>query len=310
MPPPLYDCLTITLNPAIDRTITIPDFAAGKVNRVQGETWTAGGKGVNVASSLADAGYRVAATGFLGSDNDAIFQKHFARKSITDLFVRIEGETRTGIKITDPTNQQTTDINFAGVSPQATDLRALRHALDCSDARWFVLSGSLPPDVVPTIYRDLVMALISRGRKVALDVSGLPLRYAIDGTPTLIKPNIHELSELVGRTLTSPSEVIQAARQLLSTGIETIVVSMGGEGACFVTADETLLAQPPAIEIRTTVGAGDAMVAGLVSAALRGLTLAETARLATAFSLRAIAATPPSPGTVDAFAHDVVVTLV
>lgn len=305
MPYPIHDCLTITLNPAIDRAISIPDFAAGKVNRVQTETLTAGGKGVNVASSLAEAGHSVAVTGFLGRENDAIFQKLFARKSITDLFVRVDGATRTGIKITDPHNQETTDINFPGVAPQPAHLRLLRETLDQRDARWYVIAGSLPPDVDPSIYRDLTMALKSRGRDVAVDASGPALRHAIDATPSLIKPNIHELSELVERELTSPEEVAEAARQLLSTGIDTVVVSMGGAGACFVTAHETLFACPPAIPIRTTVGAGDAMVAGLVSASLRGLPLAESARLATAFSLNAISAEPFSPGRIDSFSREV-----
>lgn len=304
---PIHDCLTITLNPAIDRTIVIPDFTAGKVNRVQSESWTAGGKGVNVASALADTGHSVAVSGFLGRENDAIFQELFARKSITDLFLRIDGATRTGIKITDPSTQETTDINFSGASPRPANLRTLRQMLDHRDARWYVLAGSLPPEVEPHVYRDITMALKSRGRRVAVDASGEALRQAIDAAPSLIKPNVHELSELVGRELTSASDIESAGRELLSTGIETVVVSMGGDGACFITADETIFARPPAIPIRTTVGAGDAMVAGLVSGALRGLSLGEAARLATAFSLNAIAAEPVPPSQIEQFTHQVLI---
>ena len=150
-----YDCLTITLNPAIDRTISIPNFEAGKVNRVQGEYSNAGGKGVNVASSLADAGHRVAVTGFLGRENATLFERHFTRKRIADHFVRLDGETRVGIKITDPVLKETTDINFPGAEPLPSDLTALRAAIEQVDAEWFVIAGSLPPGLETTIYRDL-----------------------------------------------------------------------------------------------------------------------------------------------------------
>jgi len=283
-----YNCLTITLNPAIDRTITIPNFEAGKVNRVHGEYLNAGGKGVNVASSLADAGHTVAVTGFLGRENAAVFERLFARKRISDHFVRLEGETRVGIKITDPVLKETTDINFPGAGPLPSDLTSLRATIDRIDAEWFVIAGSLPPEVETTIYRDLTESLKSRGRKVALDTSGETLNHAIEAVPTLIKPNIHELEALVGRALSSREAVAAAANELVARGIEMVVVSMGEEGACFVGAEGILFATPPAIEVRSTVGAGDAMVAGVISAKLRGLALAETARLSTAFSVRAI----------------------
>jgi 1-phosphofructokinase len=283
-----YDCLTITLNPAIDRTITIPNFQAGKVNRVQGEYLNAGGKGVNVASSLADAGHKVAVTGFLGRENMTVFERLFARKRISDHFVRLEGETRVGIKITDPVLKETTDINFPGAEPLPSDLAALRSAVDQIDAEWFVIAGSLPPGVETTIYRDLTQSLKTRGRKVALDTSGETLNHAIEALPAFIKPNIHELEGLVGRALPSREAVVAAARELVARGIEMVVVSMGEQGACFIGAEGVIFATPPTIEVRSTVGAGDAMVAGVLSAKLRGLPLADVARLSTAFSVRAI----------------------
>jgi 1-phosphofructokinase len=288
MPSQHYDCLTITLNPAIDRTITIPNFEAGKVNRVQGEYLNAGGKGVNVASSLAGAGHNVAVTGFLGRENAAVFERHFTRKRIADHFVRLDGETRVGIKITDPVRKETTDINFPGVEPLPSDVKAMRATVEKIDADWFVIAGSLPPGVEATIYRDLAASLKAQNRKVALDTSGETLNHAIQAAPALIKPNIHELEGLVGRSLSSRDEVAKAAKELLALGIEAVVVSMGHQGACFVNAEGILFAIPPEIEVRSTVGAGDAMVAGVISAKLRNLTLAETARLSTAFSVRAI----------------------
>ncbi len=283
-----YDCLTITLNPAIDRTITIPNFAAGKVNRVQGEYLNAGGKGVNVASSLADAGHGVAVTGFLGRENAAVFERHFTQKRIADHFVRLDGETRVGIKITDPVRKETTDVNFPGVEPLPSDMTALRATIDQIDAEWFVIAGSLPPGVAATACRELTESIKARDRKVALDTSGETLNHAIEAIPTFIKPNIHELEGLVGRALSSRNDVVSAAKELLARGIKTVVVSMGHEGACFVDAEGIVFAVPPNVEVRSTVGAGDAMVAGVISAKLRKLALPEIARVSTAFSVRAI----------------------
>ena len=282
------DVLTVTLNPAIDRTVTIEDFAAGAVNRVERVEQHPGGKGVNVAVTLADAGHRVAVTGFLGRENCASFEQLFARKGIADRFVRLEGQTRVGIKIVDPRRQQTTDINFPGLTPGPADRAALLAAIAALATPWAVLAGSLPPGVDPTFYRDLTLALRERACRVVLDTSGDPLRYALEAAPQIIKPNIHELEAALGRPLHGQGDVIAAARDLLAGGIELVIVSMGKDGALFIDHDEVISARPPAVAVQSTVGAGDAMVAGIVSARLRGLPLADAARLATAFSVDAI----------------------
>lgn len=146
----------------------------------------------------------------------------------------------------------------------------------------------LPPAVDATIYRDLVAALKARGRKVVLDASWAALRHAIEAAPDIVKPNIHELEELLGEPLPHEAAVVAAARRLLERGVRLVVVSMGRQGACFVTEDLVVTARPPTVVVKSTVGAGDAMVAGVVAAQLRGLPLATGARLATAFSLDAI----------------------
>jgi 1-phosphofructokinase len=283
-----FDVVTVTLNPAIDRTVTIPNFSAGAVNRVEQERSAPGGKGVNVASALADCGHHVAVTGFLGCENSALFEALFERKKIEDHFVRIAGRTRVGIKITDPVRRQTTDINFPGPAPAPADLDALRQRLGAIDSTWGVVTGSLPPGVDATIYRDIVKALKARGSKVVLDTSGEALRHAIEVLPHVIKPNIHELETFVGNPLTTDAEVIAAAKKLASRGIELVAVSMGADGACFATEAAVVIARPPDVEVKSTVGAGDAMVAGILSAQLRRLPLAESARLATAFSLEVL----------------------
>jgi 1-phosphofructokinase len=281
---------TITLNPAIDQTVLIPNFKAGKVNRVQKYQSDPGGKGVNVASNLADYGLQVSVTGFLGEENTRIFERLFTRKQIADHFVRIAGSTRIGIKISDEVQQETTDINFPGQTPDQNDIAKLFHLVDTLvlDHDWFVMAGSIPAGCPQDIYRDLVQRVTSQGRSVALDTSGEGFRLALPAIPTMVKPNLDELQELVERSLPDQREVIRAARQLLSQGMETVVVSMGAQGALFVEADQVILAIPPRVNVKSTVGAGDAMVSGVVAGKILGADLAECARLGTAFSVSVI----------------------
>ena len=280
-----FQVVTITLNPAIDRTVTISNFTAGAVNRVESVRSHPGGKGVNVASALADHGHGVAVTGFLGRSNAGAFEELFSQKKIADHFVRIAGQTRIGIKITDPVRAETTDINFPGPAPTSEELSMLRWQIATLEAEWFVVAGSLPPGVDPKIYREIIASLRQTGRKVLLDTSGEPFSLALEARPTVVKPNIHEFEAFVGHPLSNEQEVVAAARTLIDRGIELVVISMGKEGACFITATESVMARPPEIEVKSTVGAGDAMVAGILSGQLEKLSLGECARLATAFSI-------------------------
>lgn len=281
---------TVTLNPAIDQTVSVNDFRVNTVNRGQGMRFDAGGKGVNVASYLADYGLNVAATGFLGEANTQIFEALFEAKGIEDHFVRIPGSTRTGVKIVDEANQQTTDINMPGQSPSPEAIRMLFESLGRLSATcdWFVLSGNLPPETPENIYAGLIDLLKSNRKQVILDTSREALIQGIQAAPDIVKPNIDELEQLVGHPLESVTAIERAARGLLEGGIRLVVVSMGAEGAIFVDDQTSLVARPPSVLVKSTVGAGDAMVAGTLSGKIRGLSLPECARLATAFSLGAI----------------------
>jgi len=297
---------TVTLNPAIDQTISIPNFCADAVNRVAWEQADAGGKGVNVAGFLSDyfsgdcfnsdcsrdtkQPFEIVATGFLGADNASIFEQLFQQKSIGDRFVRLPGKTRVNIKIVDDAQAQVTDINFPGVTASEDDLASLVEAIAplTSTADWFIFSGSLPPGLSSTAYRSLIKPLKAEGKQIALDTSGEALQDALIAQPNLIKPNVEELSALLGQSLTSETEIVQAARQLIDQGIETVVVSMGGDGALFVTAKTVVFAAATPPDIKSTVGAGDAMVAGTVAGLSQQKSLADCARLATAFSIEAL----------------------
>jgi 1-phosphofructokinase len=298
--------VTVTLNPAIDQTLSIPGFAAGRVNRVAESRSHAGGKGVNVACFLADLagpGLEVVAAGFLGAENADLFETSFARRGIADRFVRIAGRTRVGIKIVDDRSGQTTDINFPGLTPRGEELCDLlgRIAALVEPDGWFVLSGSVPAGVPAGVYAGMIDRIHDRGGRVVLDTSGAPLREALASAPDVVKPNLEELGELVGHALKTPADIRAAGESLLAGGVWLVVVSMGSDGALFMTGRQALLARPPKVVVRSTVGAGDAMVAGIVYAKVLGLPLADLARMATASG--AYAVTRIGPGIEDRDEH-------
>jgi 1-phosphofructokinase len=281
---------TVTLTPALDQTVRVDNFRNNTVNYGQEMQFSAGGKGVNVASFLADAGFATTVTGFLGQDNADIFEQAFADKQIEDQFVRIPGRTRIGVKIVDEVKQQTTDINMRGLTPPPEAMDALQQRIKqlAAYCDWFVLSGRLPPGVPTATYATLISQIKAYGKPVILDTSNEALREGIQAGPTIVKPNVDELRQLTGTELTDNDAIEQAARQLLHKGIQLVIVSMGERGAMFIDQASTLIAVPPPVLVKSTVGAGDAMVAGFVAGQIQGLDLADSARLATAFSLGAI----------------------
>ncbi|HEY9625434.1 MAG TPA: 1-phosphofructokinase [Crinalium sp.] len=303
---------TITLNPAVDHTASIPNFRAGEVNRVEWDQADPGGKGVNVASFLTDFGFSIAVSGFLGKENAELFQQFFAQKGIQNRFVTISGKTRVNVKIIDALQNQVTDINFPGQSPTEQDIAALHDAIAhlSQSCDWFVLSGSVPAGVSPDIYGKLVAQLKAQTKTVVLDASGESLRQAIPFGPYAIKPNIDELQELVGHKLEDEQAIAAAAQTLLAQGIHTVVVSMGAKGAIFAEQDAIVIARPPHVEVVSTVGAGDAMVSGLITGKLQERSLTDCARLATAFSMGALSQIGPRlppPETVESFMQHVTI---
>ncbi|MDH2314031.1 1-phosphofructokinase [Methylobacterium brachiatum] len=304
--------VTLTLNPAIDQTVLLDALVPGAVHRARAVTAHAGGKGVNVACCLADWGLPVTAAGILGADNAGPFDQVLAAKGIADGFVRIPGETRTNLKLLDQRSGETTDINLPGLAVTGADLDAARAALlDRVEAgTQVVLAGSLPGGLPPETYADLTRRLKARGARVVLDASGPALAAALaaDVLPDAVKPNRHELEEWAGCPLPGLGAVREAASRLRARGIPVVVVSLGAEGALVLTERGSVHAHPPATPVTSTVGAGDALVAGLVAALEADLDLAGIARRALAFAAgkltRAGANLPPRDA-LDAIARSV-----
>lgn len=277
---------TVTVNPAIDETITLPELKRGQVHRAHSVSFNAGGKGINVAACLADFGIETAVTGFLGEQNIGIFEDLFSSHGIEDRFIRRAGETRTNIKIVDET--ATTDINLTGNAPTGHELKALAHEVDEFVGRGalLVMSGSLLPQMKAGYYAQEVKRAGKRA-KIIVDCSGEALQELLQAEhlPYAIKPNIDELSHYCGHGLHDESEVLAVARRLVERGLSLVTVSMGSKGALFVNKERAIHAGKRIAHVESTVGAGDAMVAGIASAICANAPLERIARLGTAFSI-------------------------
>lgn len=286
---------TVALNPAIDRTLTVPGFAAGSTNRVTEARLDPGGKGINVARVLRALGAPVQVVGFLGEANGRLITSHLDHRAIVHRFIAMDGENRVNLKLIDPGSGRLTEVNDLGFTVKPLHLEwmtaLVREAL--ANTRLLVLAGSLPTGVPDSFYRDLVTLGRQAGVPVLLDADGEPMRTALSAQPTLIKPNRGEAEGLLGRSLPTQTDVREAARDLLALGPSMVVISCGAEGAAMATSEGDWWATPPAIQPGSTVGAGDSMVAALALAISRSLPPTEALRLATA----AGAATASLPGT-------------
>lgn len=309
--------VTVTLNPAIDQTISVEHLCPGTVQRALSVQFNAGGKGVNVASCLADWGVAVTATGILGQDNIAPFSQLFAAKGIADRFIRRPGETRTNIKIVETVGARTTDINLPGLTVDLAALTEVQGVLadTVTAGTLVVLAGSLPASLSVETYVTLVARLTSRGAKVICDASGAALAAVLAAPagqmPVCVKPNRHELEDWIGRPLPDLAAVGSAGRALQERGIALVVVSLGADGALLLRGGRAVRARLPVLRVLSTVGAGDAMVAGLTSALRDGLDLDATARRAVAFAaakLAGIGPHLPDPSQVGRLAENVEIT--
>ncbi len=279
--------ITVTLNPALDYTLHVESWEKGLVNRSDRMDFACGGKGLKVAVNLNIAGIDASATGFLGALNDQRFTELFKEKHVQDDFIRVaQKETRRNIKIVDAQGE-TTDINQQGIAVNADQINQIIALIDrqLPEAEVLMFGGSLPPGVDKDFYAQMMKRYKSSGKFLVVDTSGAALTEMARGEvlPDFIKPNIHELREMTGKALNTDADIIAEARNFIKRGMKLVVISMGEEGAWFVTKDEALHASPPRVKIASTVGAGDAMVAGVIRGVLLGRGLEDIAKTATAF---------------------------
>lgn len=285
-----FDIVTVTLNPAIDETVFLEQLRPGAVNRATRHHRQPGGKGVNVSAMLSGYGIASTATGFLGRENLRLFEELFAMGMIRDEFIRIDGETRTGIKIVEQSTRETTDLNFAGASPSEADLAALLEKLLelASPRTWFVIAGRLPDGVSLDFFRSLLEQLKQSGAQIAVDTSGEALEVAIECGVDVIKPNHHELEEILDCRLPDFESRAGAALRMQRKKVPHVIVSLGADGALFVSPKSALMVEPPPVSVVSTVGAGDSLLAGYLAGLVTGCPPDDCAKLATVFAWSAL----------------------
>jgi len=256
---------TVTLNPALDRTIWIKATTRDDCNRIEDEQMYAGGKGIDVSKVLTSFGLKNKAFGFVGGFAGEELEGMLINEGIACDFVRISGRTRTNIIINDMATGHQTLYNARGPEITAFELMQIIHKVeDLERPEFVIVSGSLPRGVNPEIYRKLIEISKSKRAKVVLDTDGEALRIGLQGCPDIIKPNIHELSRIAGRQLDSVPAIIEAAEEIRACGLPIVLVSMGCCGMLMICEEGRYLARPPEVEVKNTIGAGDSAVAGFV----------------------------------------------
>ncbi len=285
--------VTLTANPSIDRTMSIDaPIKAGEVFRALSVGDEAGGKGVNVARAVAHAG--VPAVAVLPADDDDPLVKGLVEAGVHPINVPVGRPSRVNITITEP-DGTTTKFNDPGHSFGASVFAELRDRLlsRSHGSDWVVLCGSLPPSAPTAWYAELTEHLHAAGRRVAVDTSGAALVAAVRDSvrPDLLKPNAEELASLTGedpdRLESDTGAAVEAARRLVDDGVGAVLLTLGAAGALLVSHEGTWSATPPPITLRSTVGAGDASLAGYLLADLSGLGPVDRLREAVAYGAAA-----------------------
>ncbi|HDH10773.1 MAG TPA: 1-phosphofructokinase [Nitrospirae bacterium] len=285
---------TITLNPAMDRTLRVEKIRPDDSNRIAEEQRYAGGKGIDVSRVLTTLGPVNKALGFVGGFAGEELEGRLLNEGIACDFVRISGETRTNIIVNEASTGNQTVFNAKGPEIRPYELMQMIHKVEKVEGPEIVaISGSLPPGVHPEIYRKIIGIFKERGARVLLDTDGDALKVGIQGLPDIIKPNIHELGRLVGQELQEKDEIISAANSVLKQGTGIVLVSMGAEGILLIAEKEQYIASPPVVKIENTIGAGDSAVAGFVY----GLSGDKTLKEALVCAVAAGTATTLRPGT-------------
>ncbi len=307
--------VTVTMNPAIDKTVEIGEFQYGGLNRIQKVEYDAGGKGINVSKTIQELGGVSIATGFLGGNTGKTIENVLKELKITNDFIWVDGETRTNTKVFDERGVLT-ELNEPGVKISQKHVEELLDKLEnyAGEETLFVLSGSVPTGVDRGIYANIIDLVHKKGAKVLLDADGELFRQALEVKPDMIKPNHMELEEYAQlQFYASETELLEIAESILKKGVSTVAVSMGNSGALFVTRE--IKVKCPAVSVRahSTVGAGDAMVAAMAYAWEHKLNEEQMIRLCMAVSAGAVTTVgtkPPTRELVESLSEKVVLEAV
>jgi 1-phosphofructokinase len=263
--------VTVTANPSVDRTIEVPGLVRGGLHRATGVHVQPGGKGINVARALVCNGIKARAVVPAGGAEGEQLISLLSDYSIEVVRVPALGPVRMNVSVIEP-DATVTKLNEPGARLTATETRALADAVinAAHDASWVVVAGSLPPGVEPEFYAELIRRLAGEDVQVAVDTSGPALLAAVTAKPSLIKPNHHELEEAANRPLRTLKDVVEAAQELRHLGAGAVLASLGSDGAVLVDGEGCWHAEAPVVLARSSVGAGDATLAGFLAGGGQG----------------------------------------
>ena len=257
---------TICLNPCFDKTVNVDRLQPGQVNRIRDARVDLGGKGINVAVVARRLGLDVQCLGIMGENGAADLTSMMDREDLKHQFLTVPGgHVRTNMKVYSLDGQGVTELNEPGTPLTAGSLAKFTEMAVQSTAQsdMIVMTGSLPPGCPEGTYRDLMKAL--DGKKCILDTEGKELELAAKGAhPFLIKPNLREMEATLGIELRTMRAIRDAALLFIRLGVQHSVVSMGAMGAMYISSDKTLFAPALRVETKSTVGAGDAMIGGML----------------------------------------------
>lgn len=268
---------TVTLNPAVDRELSVDKIKFSTVLRASEWRVDCGGKGFNVARMLKNLGVESRALGFAAGKSGEFLNESLNARGIATDFIWVAGETRTNISIVSSENDRYVKVNEPGPAISETDVDALLQKIKQSAHKgdWWILAGSLPPGVLPSIYTQMARIIQSAGAYAVIDTSDQSLKESCRVNPFMVKPNDVEAKALTGLNVGSVKELVRAGKAIRDMGPAHVVISLGKKGAILVNGKEVLLASSPEIVEQNPIGAGDSMVAGLVWGISQGASMSE-----------------------------------
>lgn len=263
--------ITLTLNPAIDKSTSVNGIAPDKKLRCKTAKYEPGGGGVNVSRAMKRLGQESTAIYLAGGHSGHFFEELLQEEAIQSQVVRISGRTRENMIVVDESNNLQYRFGFPGPVIKTDEWQACLHMIEQSGGINYIVASGSVPDGVPDDFFNRLAALAKKiNARLVVDTSGEPLKHAVEEGVFLLKPNLGELSQLKGVEELQQEDAIDAAREIISRGgCKAMAISMGPSGALLVTADQVYQSPSPTVKKRSTVGAGDSMVAGMVTALVK-----------------------------------------
>jgi 1-phosphofructokinase len=276
--------VTVTLNPTLDKALSVPRLIPGEIHRAAYLRQDIGGKGINVTRALAALGLESLPIGFLGGATGHAMRAGLEALGFRHRFLEVAGETRQNLTLLDTTAGQYTKINEPGAAVTGEDLAQLRALVSevAKPGDTWAFCGSLPPGAPADAYARLVTQVQEAGARALVDTSGPPLLLGLAARPFAIKPNAEEAAEALGRPVEGDRECVEAARDLAALGIPIVCLTRGAASLVLAWNGEFVLARPPEVSAASPVGAGDATLAGVIWALTDGCDAEEAARRAVA----------------------------